>query len=77
MLKDFKEQINQLWDKLPRDTLIASLLDPRFKDLDYFPEAEVTVAWDELTAEYQKLKTPANAQNEGKQCFPTIFSPTF
>lgn len=56
-----KEKLAQLWDQLPQDTLIASLLDPRFKFLTSFPETEKEEAWKLLEAEYNIEKQAMSA----------------
>jgi hypothetical protein len=42
--KDLLNELRELWDNLPIDTVIASLLDPRTKFLDKLPKAEVKEA---------------------------------
>jgi len=64
MLKDLKEEIALLWDKLPEDTLISSLLDPRLKSLSAFPENEVLEAWKLLKQEYDIMKCSTIVTNE-------------
>lgn len=44
IMKDLQNSINQLWDDLPIDTVIASILDPRTKFFDKIPENEITIA---------------------------------
>lgn len=41
---DLLEELNQLWDKLPVDTIIATLLDPRTKWYDKIPKEEIKEA---------------------------------
>jgi len=55
-LKDYKQAIADLWDNLPEDTLIASLLDPRFKLLNGCPQAEIDSAWLLLEAEFKSAQ---------------------
>ena len=50
-----KDESNFIWNNLPQDTLIACLLDPRFKDMDYFPEEEQEEAWVLLQQEISEL----------------------
>lgn len=38
------EEVNQLWDKLPLDTVIATILDPRTKWYDKIPAHEIKEA---------------------------------
>ena len=57
VLTDFKSEVQDIWDALPQDTLIASLLDPRFKSLSHVKnEDERTEAWACLKSEYEKWK---------------------
>ena len=58
--------MNNLWNNLPQDTLLASLLDPRFKDLDYFPEDEQKEAWNLLKNEIIEL-TKSNIEEEERE----------
>lgn len=41
---DLSEEINRLWDNLPIDTVIATLLDPRTKFFHRIPKGEVNEA---------------------------------
>lgn len=43
-MDDFKDEINSLWDRLPLDTVIASILDPRTKFYDKIPQNEIDEA---------------------------------
>ena len=49
---------------MPQDTLISSLLDPRFKDLDYFPEEERSEAWELLKKEVTELEVHEEEDRE-------------
>jgi hypothetical protein len=42
--KDLLNCINELWDRLPIDTVIASILDPRTKWYSRIPKAEINEA---------------------------------
>lgn len=54
---DLKEELAQVWDyKLPEETLLATLLDPRFKSLTGVPEKEAKDAWKSLEKEFEKHK---------------------
>lgn len=44
VIVDLEKEINSLWDNLPVDTVIATLLDPRTKFFPRIPEHEVTEA---------------------------------
>ena len=45
VLAEFQEALNQLWDKLPIDTVIATILDPRVKNsLKGLPAEELNIA---------------------------------
>jgi hypothetical protein len=55
-IRDLKEGISKAWDELPVDTLLATLLDPRFKNMTSFPQAEIDSAWDILKREYEEVK---------------------
>lgn len=46
--KDLIQCINELWDKLPIDTVIASILDPRTKWYSRIPKAEIAEALKEM-----------------------------
>jgi hypothetical protein len=46
--KDLVQCINELWDKLPIDTVIASILDPRSKWYSRIPKAEIAEALKEM-----------------------------
>lgn len=41
IMNDFKDEINSLWDRLPLDTVIASVLDPRTKFFGKIPIGEI------------------------------------
>ncbi len=43
-MTDLQESINLLWDDLPIDTVIASILDPRTKFFDKIPGNEIEKA---------------------------------
>lgn len=40
-MEDLQESLNLLWDKLPVDTIIASILDPRTKFFHRIPKKEI------------------------------------
>lgn len=42
--KDLQEELNYIWDHLPIDTVIATLLDPRTKFYSKIPKKEETEA---------------------------------
>ena len=42
--KDLNESLCVLWDDLPVDTVIASILDPRTKFFDRIPKKEINEA---------------------------------
>lgn len=42
--KDLNESLCVLWDDLPIDTVIASILDPRTKFFDRIPKKEINEA---------------------------------
>ncbi len=42
VIEDLLQCVAELWDKLPIDTVIASILDPRTKWYDKIPSGEVT-----------------------------------
>jgi hypothetical protein len=44
VILDLLECLNVLWDSLPIDTVIASILDPRTKWYDRIPKHEITEA---------------------------------
>lgn len=45
VISDLQERLNQIWDKLPIDTIIATLLDPRIKtSLEQIPKREIIKA---------------------------------
>ena len=49
VLAEFKEALNQLWDNLPIDTVIATILDPRVKNsLKGIPSEELNKAVETL-----------------------------
>ena len=43
-MDDLKESLNQLWDNIPIDTVIASILDPRTKYFERIPKNEINEA---------------------------------
>ncbi len=43
-MNDLKESVDFLWDKLPIDTVISTILDPRTKFYDKIPEIEINEA---------------------------------
>lgn len=55
VIVDLEKEIDFLWDHLPIDTVIATLLDPRTKFFPRIPEHEVTEAL--KTMKKVKLKT--------------------
>lgn len=77
IMKDFKEEINGLWDKLPLDTVIASILDPRTKFFDRIPKDEMNEALDTLKEELVELvnKNPIPAEsNQRNNILDGLFS---
>jgi hypothetical protein len=44
VLFDLQESLNQLWDTLPIDSVISSILDPRTKWHERIPTKEITEA---------------------------------
>jgi hypothetical protein len=56
MASNLKEGIQKLWDELPRDVLIASVLDPRTKKMNHVDAPNQKEAWECLTAEFKNLK---------------------
>jgi len=52
VIEDMVVCITELWDKLPIDTVIASILDPRTKWYDKIPSCEVTEALKILKQEH-------------------------
>jgi len=59
-LIDTKKALCELWDRMPEDTLLASLLDPRFKNMNGFPECEIKEAWRILEQEYKLISMSAS-----------------
>jgi hypothetical protein len=56
VIKDFQQEITNIWLALPTDTLVAALLDPRFKSLHYIDtQAERDEAWKCLQTEFDKI----------------------
>jgi len=49
---ELKEKLNILWDKLPIDTVIATMLDPRTKWLEKIPADEIKEALHTLKNEF-------------------------
>jgi hypothetical protein len=43
-MDDLKESLNHLWDNIPIDTVIASILDPRTKYFERIPNNEINEA---------------------------------
>jgi len=64
---DLKEELSIIWDKLPVDTIIASILDPRFKDLLHIPEEERVEGWKHLADEYKKIELPLEIKKEQEE----------
>jgi hypothetical protein len=56
IMKDLQESINELWDRLPVDTVIASILDPRTKFFERIPQQEIDEALKILKKEYHALE---------------------
>jgi hypothetical protein len=52
---DLQESLNALWNKLPLDTVSATILDPRFKFYDKIPKKEVTEAIESLKKVFFEL----------------------
>jgi len=52
LLYVLQELLIALWNSLPQETLIAALVDPRYKSLSHVPETEHEEAWKCLEAEY-------------------------
>jgi len=48
----FESEIDNFWNGMPQETLIAACLDPRFKTLRHVREVEHEEAWACLKAEY-------------------------
>jgi len=67
-LDDFKDEINSLWDRLPLDTVIASILDPRTKFYDKIPQNEIDEALKTLQEEFIELvrKNPEPAADDAE-----------
>jgi len=79
IMKDLQNSINQLWDDLPIDTVIASILDPRTKFFDKIPENEITNALKTLKKEFYDLdlnddQSKVRAEEE-KNPFEDLLSP--
>jgi len=55
VIKDLTNEINELWDKLPIDTVIASILDPRTKFFPRIPAHEITEALKTLSKEFKTI----------------------
>jgi len=56
ILNAFKEDLTHVWNQMPQETLIAALLDSRFKSLDFIArEEERSEAWKALQEEYEAL----------------------
>jgi hypothetical protein len=52
MALDLEKYLVDIWNSLPQETLIAALVDPRFKSLSHVPETEHEEAWRCLLTEY-------------------------
>jgi len=50
--KDLQQQLNEIWDNLPIDTVIASMLDPRTKWFNKIPVNEITEALKVMKKEF-------------------------
>jgi len=57
---DLLEELNQLWDNLPVDSVIASILDPRTKWHDKIPAQEIKEALSLLKKEFMELVSKSN-----------------
>lgn len=44
VIKDLEEELKLFWDKLPIDTVVASILDPRTKKYHKIPPHEINEA---------------------------------
>lgn len=54
-IQNFQERLNVVWNTIPVDTVIASLLDPRTKDIDGIPAHELKEAKDQLHKEFCEI----------------------
>jgi len=52
---DFQERLNVVWNTIPVDTVIATILDPRTKDIDGIPAEEVKEAKVQLQKEFSEI----------------------
>lgn len=59
--------VTNLWNTLPQDVLIASLLDPRLKDLRHVDEANRKEGWNCLVEEYKILKNKKGPEPPAKK----------
>ena len=51
----FQQRLNVVWNTIPVDTVIASLLDPRTKDIDGIPAHELKEAKDQMHKEFCEI----------------------
>lgn len=52
LCEDFLEEIVKLWDGLPQSSLLAALLDPRFKTLYFMDPTNKVESWKALQDRY-------------------------
>lgn len=57
MCDDLIEEITELWDDLPVETLLSTCLDPRFKHLNHLDSSNREEALTSLAAEFDRLST--------------------
>jgi len=60
LLYSLEDSLVKIWNTLPEETLIASLVDPRFKTLAHIPEGEREYAWKCLENEFLNLDMKGN-----------------
>lgn len=79
ILIDLQNELNIIWHSLPQESLIATLVDPRFKSLSHVPEEEHHEAWKCLETEYYNptfLVKSSDTTSSQSQMSSKIVAPT-
>jgi len=76
IIQDLEESLCGLWDRLPIDSVISSILDPRVKFLTNIPSSEIEEALEILKKEYDEflLSYGETIINKGEDDLSGLFS---